>query len=45
MSEAALTLAERREQQLAHTASRTAHLASREALLSPRRSNDAAGHR
>lgn len=38
MSEA--TLAERREQQLAHTAARAAHLASRESLLPPRRSND-----
>ncbi|WP_456694698.1 phosphoadenylyl-sulfate reductase [Aeromicrobium sp. P5_D10] len=39
MSEAAPTLAERRDQQLAHTAARTAHLASRESKLSPRRGN------
>ena len=35
-----MTLAERRERQIAHTEARTAHLASREALLAPRRSND-----
>ncbi|MET1061396.1 MAG: phosphoadenylyl-sulfate reductase [Aeromicrobium sp.] len=40
MTEMALTLAERRAQQLAHDSERTAHLASREGLLAPRRSND-----
>lgn len=40
MSEAALTLSERRDRQIAHNDARTAHLASREAMLAPRRSND-----
>jgi phosphoadenosine phosphosulfate reductase len=39
MTEAVLTLAERRERQIAHDVERTAHLADREALLAPRRSN------
>lgn len=34
-----MTLAERRDQQIAHTAARTAHLAARESLLAPRRDN------
>jgi phosphoadenosine phosphosulfate reductase len=37
MAPTVLTLAERRQQQLAHDAERGAHLASRESLLAPRR--------
>jgi phosphoadenosine phosphosulfate reductase len=40
MTEAPLTLTQRRDQQIAHEQERTAHLASRESLLAPRRSND-----
>lgn len=40
MTEAVLTLAERRQQQIAHDQERATHLADREALLAPRRSND-----
>ena len=39
MSQTVLTLAERRDQQIAHDNQRTAHLASRESDLAPRRSN------
>ncbi|MCD9198090.1 phosphoadenylyl-sulfate reductase [Aeromicrobium wangtongii] len=35
-----LTLAQRREQQIAHDRERTAHLADREGMLDPRRSSD-----
>src|SRR5688500_15654960 len=40
MAPTALTLAERRQQQIDHDHERTAHLASRESLLAPRRTND-----
>jgi phosphoadenosine phosphosulfate reductase len=40
MSEAVLSLSERRERQIEHDDERIAHLAEREALLAPRRSND-----
>ena len=40
MSEAVLSMAQRRDQQIAHDHERKAHLAARELLLSPRRSND-----
>jgi len=40
MSEAVLSLSERRQRQLAHDDERTAHLSERESLLAPRRSND-----
>jgi phosphoadenosine phosphosulfate reductase len=40
MSEAVLSLSERRQRQIEHDDERTAHLAEREARLSPRRSND-----
>jgi phosphoadenosine phosphosulfate reductase len=39
MTEAVLTLAERRQQQVAHEQERTTHLSERESLLAPRRSN------
>ena len=40
MSEAVLSLADRRQRQIEHDEQRTAHLSEREALLAPRRSND-----
>ena len=40
MTDAVVTLAQRRELQIAHERERTAHLADRDALLTPRRSND-----
>ena len=40
MAPAVLTLAERRQRQIAHDEERTAHLASRESLLAPRRTNE-----
>lgn len=40
MTDAVLTLAERRQQQIAHDEARTTHLADRENLLAPRRSNE-----
>jgi phosphoadenosine phosphosulfate reductase len=40
MADALLTLAERRQRQIAHDQERGAHLADREALLAPRRPND-----
>lgn len=40
MNDAGLTLADRRERQIAHDQQRATHLAEREALLAPRRSND-----
>ena len=40
MSEAVLSLSERRQRQMAHDGERAAHLSERESLLAPRRSND-----
>ncbi|MCW2752518.1 MAG: phosphoadenylyl-sulfate reductase, partial [Aeromicrobium sp.] len=40
MSEAVLSLSERRQLQVEHDEERTAHLSERESLLAPRRSND-----